>query len=107
MGQGFRKSLKILTKNLNFKFIKFKTNSKVGDWKIPLEWNISNAFIIKPNGDKICDFKKNNLHVVGYSQPIRKKIDLEVLKKIFIMKKKSLMLFHMLHLTIKRDGDFV
>lgn len=88
MGEGFRESLKILTKNLNFKFIKFKTGTKVGDWKIPLEWNISDAFIIKPDGKKICDFKKNNLHVVGYSQPVKKRLDLKELKKNIYFEKK-------------------
>lgn len=52
MGNGFRKSLKILTKNLNFNFIKIKTNTKVFDWKIPEEWNVSDAFIITPQKKK-------------------------------------------------------
>ena len=52
MGIGFRKSLKILTKNLNFNFIKVETNTKVFDWKIPEEWNISDAFILTPKKKK-------------------------------------------------------
>ena len=88
MGIGFRKSLKILTKNLNFNFIKVETNTKVFDWKIPEEWNISDAFILTPKKKKICEFKKNNLHIMGYSIPINKIIDFEELKKnIFYIKK--------------------
>lgn len=88
MGNGFRKSLKILTKDLNFNFIKIKTNTKVFDWKIPEEWNISNAFILTPQRKKICDFKKNNLHIMGYSIPINKIMSFEELKKnIYYIKK--------------------
>jgi len=88
MGDGFRKSLKILTKDLNFNFIKIKTNTKVFDWKIPEEWNISNAFILTPQKEKICDFKKNNLHIMGYSIPIDKIMSFEELKKnIYYIKK--------------------
>lgn len=88
MGNGFRKSLKILTKDLNFNFIKIKTNTKVFDWKIPLEWNITDAFILTPKKKKICEFKKNNLHIMGYSTPINKIIDFAELKKnIYYLKK--------------------
>ena len=51
------------------------------DWKIPLEWSIKEAFIITPNKKKICDFKKNNLHVVNYSEPVKKTLSLNNLKK--------------------------
>lgn len=43
---------------------------------IPKEWRIKDAYIITPDGDKICDFKQNNLHVVGYSIPINKSLSL-------------------------------
>jgi len=81
-GVGNIKSLKIIKnvcKNLKIKF--FKSGKKVYDWRIPEEWNVKNAFIINPSGEKICNFKKNNLHLVGYSLPIKKKITLSLLKK--------------------------
>ena len=44
------------------------------DWKIPPEWNVKDAFIKNENGQKIIDFKKNNLHLINYSKPIDRNI---------------------------------
>lgn len=81
LGPGFRKSLKILKKEQNKIIIKsIKSGSKVFDWKIPNEWHIYDAWI-KFKNQKILDYKDNNLHVVGYSKNIKKKINLSELKK--------------------------
>ncbi|QWU80557.1 DUF4910 domain-containing protein [Campylobacter novaezeelandiae] len=97
IGKGFRTSLKILnyelTKNFiqpnklqqlagggGFEIYSIKSGTKVYDWVIPPEWHIKDAFIIDPNGKKICDFKKNNLHVLNYSIAVDKKLDLEELQ---------------------------
>ncbi len=84
-GEDTLKSLKILGKDLKgFKIHKIKTGSDVFNWTIPNEWNVKNAWIKNKNGKKILDFKKNNLHIVGYSSPIKKKITYQKLKnKIF------------------------
>ena len=60
--------------------IEITTGTKVFDWEIPNEWNINDAYIKTPNGEKIVDFKKNNLHVLGYSEPFEGKIKLEELR---------------------------
>ncbi len=88
MGKGFRKSLDIITGGLNFKKIKFKSGTKVFDWKIPKEWNIDDAYISDSNNKKFCEFKKNNLHIVGYSTPINKILNFKDLKKnLYFIKK--------------------
>ena len=38
------------------------------------------AYIIDPDGEKICDFKENNLHLVGYSHSVNKSVPLEELQ---------------------------
>ena len=88
-GDGTRKTLAYFEKiNPELKRIKFKSGLKVFDWIVPLEWNIKDAFIMK-NGKKIVDFKKNNLHVVGYSEPVNKTIEKkELLKKIYSEQKR-------------------
>ena len=48
---------------------------------IPKEWKVKKAYILTPKGEKICDFKKNNLHLVGYSIPFKGKISLKKLQK--------------------------
>ena len=81
-GKGTLDTLKIIKKNLPYLKIKsVKTGYKAFDWKVPDEWNIKNAYIINPSGKKICNFKKNNLHVINYSSPINKTISLYDLKK--------------------------
>jgi aminopeptidase-like protein len=85
-GEGTRKTL-VYFKNLNkeFTFLKFKSGEKVFDWEIPLEWNIVDAYIQHESGKKFCEFKKNNLHVVGYSTPIKKLLKKkDLLKNIYV-----------------------
>ena len=38
------------------------------------------GYILDPNNNKIVDFKLNNLHIWGYSEPINKTIDLDELQ---------------------------
>ena len=72
-GNGVRKTLKIIKKNFPLlKIKKIKSSTKVFDWSIPSEWNISDAYVLDKNGLKIIDFRVNNLHLVGYSEPINK-----------------------------------
>ena len=84
-GNGVRKTLNIIKKEFPMlKIHKVKSGTKVFDWNVPPEWNVNDAFILDKNNKKIVDFKKNNLHLVGYSTPLNK----------FISKKK---LFKHLH----------
>ena len=73
MGPDYRSSLKIFS-NLHkeFKNIIFKTGESVFDWQIPKEWWIRDAYIEHESGQRFSEFKKNNLHLVGYSIPINK-----------------------------------
>lgn len=80
-GDGFRQSLAILSRDFpNFKTVEVPTGTKCFDWEVPKEWNIKDAYIIDPNGKKICNFNASNLHVVGYSTPINKTISLDELQ---------------------------
>ena len=87
-GNGTRKTLNYFKKiNPEFKILNFKSGTKIFDWKIPLEWNIRDAYIEHESGKKFAEFSKSNLHVVGYSTPINKKISKkELLKKIYTQK---------------------
>ena len=81
-GKGNRKTLSILRDICPDLQIKsFKSNTKVFDWTIPEEWDVKEAYILTPDKKKICSFKDNNLHLVGYSHSINKKISLKELQK--------------------------
>ena len=69
-GKGVKETIRYIKKNINNKFLnkKIKSNTKVYDWKIPKIWNLKNAYILDEKGNKICDFKQNNLHILGYSK---------------------------------------
>ena len=72
-GDGVKKTLNIIQKEFpKLKIKKFKSGTKVFDWNIPEEWNVTDAYVIDKYNNKIIDFKKNNLHLVGYSVPIKK-----------------------------------
>lgn len=81
-GNGVRKTLSILKEICPTMTIhEVPSGTQVFDWTIPNEWNISDAYIIAPNGERIVDFKNNNLHVVGYSKPVNIELNLEELNK--------------------------
>ena len=81
-GEGVRETLKLIQKRLNdMEIFEVPTGTKVFDWEVPKEWVIRDAWIVDPDGNKICDFKENNLHLVGYSVPINKKMKLSELQK--------------------------
>ena len=81
-GNGVRTTLKIFKKICpNLKIIEVASGKKVFDWKIPKEWNVKEAWLKGPSGEKIADFSKNNLHLVGYSIPIKGKFNLDQIKK--------------------------
>ena len=88
-GKGTLKSLKLIQKEIpKLKIKKIKSNSKVFDWKIPPEWNVKKAFVKDKFGKKIIDIEVNNLHLVGYSSPVEKKISKkQLLKRIYSIKK--------------------
>jgi aminopeptidase-like protein len=82
-GEGVRETLAKIKKehllNLNIKSV--PSGIKVFDWVVPPEWHVSKAYIITPDGKKICDFSLNNLHLVGYSIAFHGKMRLEELQK--------------------------
>jgi aminopeptidase-like protein len=70
-GDGVRETLGIIKSHLpELKISEVPTGTKCFDWEVPQEWKIREAYIIDPEGKKIVDFKQNNLHIVGYSEPI-------------------------------------
>lgn len=80
-GIGVRETLEVIGEYLpGLKIGSIATGTKAFDWKIPEEWIVHEAYILTPDGEKICDYSLNNLHLVGYSKPFRGEMSLSELK---------------------------
>jgi aminopeptidase-like protein len=70
-GDGLRNTLSYLKNIIPELVIKsIKSGYKAFDWTVPDEWEITDAYICDSNGDKIINFLENNLHIIGYSEPV-------------------------------------
>jgi aminopeptidase-like protein len=90
-GKGIRKTLSIIKQQFpELKIRSISSGTRVFDWTIPNEWNVSDAYVMDSKNKKIIDFKKNNLHLVGYSIPINKLINKsELFKHLHTLKDNS------------------
>ncbi len=80
-GNGVRQSLAILKETVpGISIREVPTGTRCFDWEIPKEWNIREAYILDPAGNKIVDFQENNLHVLGYSAPVDAELSLDELQ---------------------------
>jgi aminopeptidase-like protein len=79
-GNGVRDTLGLLAAHIDLEVHEVPTGTAVFDWTIPREWNIRDAYIKNARGEKIVDFSHSNLHVVGYSVPVRRHVTLSELK---------------------------
>jgi aminopeptidase-like protein len=81
-GDGVRHTLAILRELLpQLQLHEVPTGTACFDWQVPQEWNIRRAWIMTPQGEKICQFSDNNLHVLGYSIPVERDIELAELQE--------------------------
>lgn len=79
-GNGVRETLAKLQEKMPLNVHEVPSGTPVFDWKVPKEWNIRDAYIKNRQGTRIVDFQNSNLHVVGYSVPVRTTLSLNELK---------------------------
>lgn len=79
-GEGVRKSLDLIGKQIPIQVQSVPTGSRVLDWTVPREWNIRDAYIRRPNGPRLVDFRLSNLHVLNYSTPVHQVMTLDELR---------------------------
>lgn len=70
-GQGVRETLQYLQRQIPLEIREVASGTRVFDWTVPLEWNIQDAYLATIRGEKLLDFRANNLHVVSYSVPVK------------------------------------
>ncbi|MBS0524143.1 MAG: DUF4910 domain-containing protein [Proteobacteria bacterium] len=79
-GDGVRKTIEVLGRQIPLQRHEVPTGTTVLDWEIPKEWNIAEAYIEDSRGERVVDFQRSNLHVVSYSTPVKRRITLSELK---------------------------
>ncbi len=80
-GNGVRETLGVLKDLLpSLAIHEVASGTEVLDWVVPNEWNVRDAWIETPAGERIANFSANNLHLMGYSVSIDERIPLEELQ---------------------------
>jgi aminopeptidase-like protein len=80
-GDGFRKTMSLLQKQIPLTVHEVPTGTQVFDWTVPREWNIRDAYVKNSRGKRVIDFQRSNLHLLNYSVPISRKMLLAELKE--------------------------
>lgn len=79
-GDGVRRSLSLLADVIPLQIHEVPSGTAVFDWTVPNEWNVNEAWVKDPTGQKIIDFGEHNLHLMSYSEPLRETMPLDALK---------------------------
>jgi aminopeptidase-like protein len=80
-GDGVRRTLEIVDREIGLEVHEVPTGTQVLDWTVPREWNVRDAWVADPSGERVIDFQASNLHLVSYSVPVRTTIGLAELKQ--------------------------
>ena len=75
-GNGLRESFKVLFEYVPFDLKEIPSNLNIGDWTVPHEWNVEEAYIKNSKNEKILDYEDSNLHVINYSTKLQGKFNL-------------------------------
>ena len=79
-GEGVRNTLNYFGNILpDLTIHEVPTGAQAFDWIVPEEWHIRKAYIEDESGQRILDFQNNNLHVMGYSEPVDRRMNLDEL----------------------------
>ncbi len=73
-GNGVRQSLRLLGERIPLEVHEVPSGTRVFDWTIPDEWNVDAAWIADLRGERVVDFANSSLHLLGYSEPVRKRV---------------------------------
>ena len=76
-GDGVRETLGEVARRIVLEIHEVPSGTQVLDWTVPDEWNIRDAYIATVDGRRVVDFGESNLHVVSYSENVRKEMTLE------------------------------
>ena len=79
-GDGVRQTLDVVGRHVPLERHEVPTGTEVFDWTVPLEWNVTEAYVADAGGRRVVDFAESNLHLLGYSAPVRARLPLSELR---------------------------
>ncbi len=79
-GDGIRRTLAMIQHRIPLQTFEVPTGTSVFDWAVPKEWNVRDAYLKAPGGNRVVDFQQCNLHVMNYSTPVHATMPLSEIK---------------------------
>jgi aminopeptidase-like protein len=79
-GDGVRETLRRVGERIPLEVHEVPTGTEAFDWVVPREWNVSDAYVADADRHRVVDFADSNLHLVGYSVPVRARMPLAELR---------------------------
>jgi len=79
-GDGVRATLGAIGERIPLEVREVPTGTAVLDWTVPREWNVRDDYVADAAGRRVIDFRSHNLHLLGYSVPVRARMTLEALR---------------------------
>jgi len=79
-GAGLRESLRLLQHRVPLATTEVPSGTPIFDWTVPREWNVREAWVKAPGGERVADYARSNLELVGYSVPFEGRLSLEELR---------------------------
>jgi aminopeptidase-like protein len=80
-GDGVRATLGIIGREIDLEVHEVPTGTEVLDWTVPPEWNVREAWVAGPDGNRVIDFADSNLHLLSYSVPVHATMPLAELRQ--------------------------
>jgi aminopeptidase-like protein len=79
-GDGIRRTLESIGSRIPLCITEVPSGTSVFDWTVPKEWNIRDAYIKGPGGERVVDFQRSNLHILNFSTAVQAVMPLGDLK---------------------------
>ena len=80
-GHGVRTTLARIGREVPLDVREVPSGTPAFDWTVPREWNLHDAWIAGPDGQRVLDVADSTLHVLGYSLPVRERMSLAALSE--------------------------
>jgi aminopeptidase-like protein len=74
-GDGVRQTLDLVHRLAPLQRSEVPSGTPVYDWQVPREWNVREAYVADTQGRRLIDLQAHTLHLMGYSTPLRARLD--------------------------------